>query len=59
MSLNGPLPDWAGELELKDHRGLIPWDSDQFIALVRMGDRLTSAVLDTGAGRSLIDLDPC
>ena len=50
------MPEWARKLGLADARGTLPWDSDQYICLVGVGGSLVETVLDTGAGRSMIDL---
>ena len=48
------LPDWAkGMLNC---RGLVPWDSSQYIACVGIEDKLCEALLDTGGCCSLMDI---
>ena len=59
LSITGPLPEWAKSLDLRDKRGTLPWDTDQYIALVGLGDVCMEACLDTGGGRSMMDLDTC
>ena len=59
LSITGEKPEWTKGLALRDHRGIIPWDSDQFIGVAAMGDSLTSCVLDSGGGRSMLDVKTC
>jgi hypothetical protein len=48
------LPEWAsGTLNC---RGLVGWDSNQYIACVSIEDKLVEALLDTGGCCSLMDL---
>ena len=50
-----PMPTWAVNMGLKDARGTLPWDSDQYIALLGLGGHFLEGVLDTGGGRSMLD----
>jgi hypothetical protein len=48
------LPDWASGM--LNCRGLVGWDSNQYIACVGIEDKLVEALLDTGGCCSLMDL---
>ena len=56
LTLKGGLPAWAQALKLTDRRGTLPWDTDQYIGLVGIGGALIEGVLDTGGGRSMMDV---
>lgn len=56
------LPPWASP-SVENHRGLVTTTSEQYVLLVEMeatggrGPAVTEAISNTGATRSLIDLD--
>ena len=54
--LAGGMPAWAQKLGFGDARGTLAWDSDQYISLIGIGGKVLETVLDTGTGRSMIDL---
>ena len=48
------LPDWAaGYL---NHRGLVPLSPSHFYGVAAFNGSVTDALLDTGGGRSMMDL---
>ena len=55
----GPMPEWAQAMNLVDGRGTLPWDLDQYLALAGVGPMLIEVCLDTGGGRSMMDIDTC
>ena len=46
-------PAWASSL--RDGRPMFSWDSEQYIAQIGLGSALTTAIVDTGASRTIID----
>ena len=48
------LPGWAADM--LNCRGLVGWDSNQYMACVGVEDRLVEALLDTGGCCSLMDI---
>ena len=48
-------PRWAKEA--RNCRGLMQWDSSQFVCLARMGESLVEGILDTGAACTIMDID--
>ena len=47
-------PSWAAKLI--DKRQVMPWNSQQFVAQLAVQGVLTTAIVDTGAVKSVIDL---
>jgi hypothetical protein len=47
-------PDWASSM--LNCRGMVAWDSNQYIACVGIEDKLVEALLDTGGCCSLMDM---
>ena len=49
----GYLPQWAHELV--DMTGNLPYDSDQYMGFVGVGNCVTEAIMDTGGARCMMD----
>ena len=49
----GPVPYWA--LPCNDKRDLLSWDSDQYVAQVKLGHSFILGLVDTGACRTIMD----
>ena len=47
-------PDWASRM--LNCRGMVAWDSNQYLACVGIEDKLVEALLDTGGCCSLMDV---
>ena len=50
-----PAPAWGSTL--RNMVGVLRWDGSQTIAYVGINDTLTTAVVDTGACRTIMDLE--
>lgn len=48
------LPRWAADH--RNCRGMMSWDSGQYVSVVGLEGRGTEAILDTGGANSLMDM---